>query len=127
MVAIRQHLAVAPAFALSGLLFSAHAAFAQAWVPEQGEGAVSVSVQELNVKKHLSATTIRDSGHINTVVLLTDVTYGLTNKIAVDLAVPIVSSAYAGAKPHPGTNIDNGQFHSAVTDIRSGVRLGSRV
>jgi hypothetical protein len=122
MSAIRQHFVIAPALALSGFLISTHAAFAQAWVPDKGEGAVAFSVQELNVKKHLSATTVRDSGHINTVVLLTDVTYGLTNKMAVDLAVPFVSSIYAGPKPHPGTDIDNGKFHSSLTDIRFSVR-----
>ena len=122
MSSIRQHVVVAPALALSGLLIPATAAFAQAWVPAQGEGAVAISVQELNVKKHLSGTIVRDSGHINTVVLLTDVTYGLTDKMAVDLAIPFVSSTYAGNRPHPGTDIDNGKFHSSLTDIRFSAR-----
>lgn len=121
MSGTRRHL-VSSALALSGLLVSAPTVFGQAWVPAQGEGAVSISTQDLNVKKHLSATTMRDSGHINTVVVLTDVTYGLTDKMAVDLAVPIVSSAYSGAKPHPGTDIDNGNFHTSVTDLRFSVR-----
>ena len=71
------------------------AALAQAWVPDKGEGSVSVAAQEMNVKKHLATTTVTDAGHINTVVLLADVTYGLTNKIAVDLALPFVSSEYS--------------------------------
>jgi hypothetical protein len=121
MSAIRKHV-VSSALALSGLLVSASAVFAQAWVPERGEGAVSLSVQDLNVKKHLAAGTARDSGHINTIVLLTDVTYGLTSKVAVDLAVPVVSSAYSGLKPHPGTDIDNGTFHTSMTDLRFSVR-----
>src|SRR5215208_1441737 len=121
MCAIRQRL-VASALALSGILIFAPGAFAQAWVPAQGEGAVSVSVQDLNVKKHLSAGTMRDSGHINTVVVVTDVTYGLTDKMAVDLAVPFVSSSYSGPKPHPGTDIDNGKFHTSLTDLRFSIR-----
>ncbi len=97
-------------------------AFAQAWVPEKGGGSVSVAVQELNVKKHYATTTQVDAGHINTVVVLADVTYGVTDKLAFDLAVPFVSSVYAGAKPHPGTDVDNGEFHSAFTDVRFSVR-----
>jgi hypothetical protein len=121
MCATRRYL-VTSALALSALVVSPPALFAQAWVPAQGEGAVSLSIQDLNVKKHLSAGTARDSGHINTVVVLTDVTYGLTNKVAVDLAVPVVSAAYSGSKPHPGTDIDNGKFHTSVTDLRFSVR-----
>jgi hypothetical protein len=120
MFAIR-HL-LSSALTLSGLLSFAPAVFAQAWVPAPGEGAVSLSVQDLNVKKHLSAGTLRDGGHINTVVVLTDVTYGVTDKFAVDLAVPVVSSAYSGLKPHPGTDIDNGKFHTSLTDLRFSVR-----
>jgi len=106
----------------AGALALPPSAFAQAWVPEKGSGSVSVAVQELNVKKHYASTTLVDAGHINTVVVLADVTYGVTDKIAVDLAVPFVSSAYAGTKGHPGTSIDNGDFHSAFTDLRFSVR-----
>jgi hypothetical protein len=108
--------------ALSGSLISASWASAQAWTPDKGQGAVSVAVQELNVKKHLSGTRAVDAGHINTVVVLTDVTYGLTDKVALDLALPIVTSTYAGARPHPNTTIDNGKFHGTVTDLRFAVR-----
>jgi hypothetical protein len=121
MSATCRHL-VSSALVLSGLLVSAPAVFAQAWVPARGEGAVSLSTQQLNVKKHLAGSTVRDAGHINTVVVLTDVTYGLTDKVAVDLAVPVVSSTYSGLKPHPGTDVDNGKLHSSLTDLRFSVR-----
>lgn len=96
--------------------------FAQAWVPEQGDGAVSVAVQDLNVKKHLAGTTLTDGGHINTLVLLTDLTYGLTDSVAVDVALPLVASRYTGPRPHPGTDIDNGLYHATATDFRFAVR-----
>src|SRR3982751_3606641 len=121
MSAMRRYL-MSSVLALPALLLSTPPLFAQAWVPAQGEGAVSLSLQELNVKKHLAGTTMRDAGHINTVVVLADVTYGLTSKLAVDLAVPFAASTYAGGSPHPGTDIDNGQFHSSVTDLRFSVR-----
>jgi hypothetical protein len=110
------------AFALPALLVSAQAIYAQAWVPAQGEGTVSVAVQELNIKKHLTQTTTTDAGHVNTIVLLTDASYGLTDRVAVDLAVPIVSSTYAGTRPHPNAIVDNGQFHTSVTDFRFSLR-----
>ena len=43
---------------------------AQAWVPPRGEGSVSLSAQQLNVKKHKAGTVSTDAGHINTGVLL---------------------------------------------------------
>lgn len=104
------------------LLFLPIQCFAQAWVPPKGEGSVSLAAQQLNVKKHRAGTTITDAGHINTGVLLADMTYGLTDKFAVDLAVPYVVTKYSGAKPHQNTNIDDGAFHNSFTDFRMSVR-----
>jgi hypothetical protein len=122
MTSIRQQLAVSFAVGALGLLVSPPDLFAQAWVPAKGEGAIALAVQQLNVKKHLATTTIADAGHINTFVALADITYGLTDKIAVDLAVPFVSSKYSGTKRHPNTNIDDGTFHSSFTDLRMSLR-----
>jgi hypothetical protein len=96
--------------------------FAQAWVPAKGEGAVAVAFQSINVKKHLAGTTPVDAGPIQTNVLLTDVTYGVTDKIAVDLALPLVMSKYTGERPHPGTDIDDGTYRSTFTDVRFALR-----
>ena len=115
-------LAVCLGAALTGLLGTPAAVLAQAWVPEKGDATVSLAVQELNVKKHLSGTVVTDAGHINTVVLLVDATYGLTKRVAVDLAVPFVSTMYAGTRPHPGTNLDNGNIHTSFTDLRFSLR-----
>lgn len=94
---------------------------AQAWVPTQGEGAVTVAFQNQNVKEHILTTTRVDVGHIDTFVLFTDVTYGLTDKIAVDVAIPFVTSRYTGTRPHP-TSLDDGTFHSTFSDVRFGLR-----
>jgi hypothetical protein len=98
------------------------AALAQAWVPAHGEGAIAIAFQSINVQRHLSDTLAVDAGDIDTVVLLGDVTYGLTDKVAVDLAVPIVTSKYQGPLPHPGTSVDDGTYRSTVTDFRMSVR-----
>ena len=55
-------------------------------------------------------------------MLLTDFTYGVTDKIAVDFAVPLVMSKYTGARPHPGTDIDDGTYRTSFTDVRFAVR-----
>jgi hypothetical protein len=100
----------------------AHEAQAQAWVPARGEGSVSVAFQTMRVEKHLAGTVEKEAGIIDTNVVLTDFTFGLTNKIAVDLAVPLVTSKYSGPFQHPGTNIDDGTYRTSFTDVRFAVR-----
>ena len=62
-----------------------------------------------------------DAGHIDTFVAVADVTYGLTDRIAVDVAVPFVTSRYTGTKPHP-TALDDGKYHSTFADLRFALR-----
>ena len=102
------------------------AAFAQAWVPSQGEGSVAVLFQDLFVKDHfLARGERRDNGHITSNNLIVDVTYGLTDKIAVSLAVPFIRSQYSGIAPHP-TQQDNLQPHAGFQDFRFAVRYNLR-
>jgi hypothetical protein len=100
----------------------AAAAFAQAWVPARGEGTVSVAFQTMNVEKHLAGTVEKSAGTIDTDVILTDFTLGLTNKIAVDVALPVVTSKYTGPAAHPNTNIDDGTYRTSPTDFRFALR-----
>jgi hypothetical protein len=95
---------------------------AQAWVPARGEGAVSIAVQSMKVTKHLAAAQEVAAGDIDTNVVLTDVTFGLTDRIAVDLALPLVTSRYQGAFAHPNTDIDDGTYRTSLTDVRFAVR-----
>jgi hypothetical protein len=97
-------------------------AAAQAWVPAKGEGAIAIAAQSMNVKNHLAGTVPMPAGQIDTYVLLGDLSYGLTDKVAVDLAVPLVTSKYRGPFPHPDTDIDDGTYRSTVTDFRMSVR-----
>ena len=113
------------AAALAFVLFTivgARAASAQAWGPNQGEGAVSVLYQDQLVKDHFLAGGGRiDRGHIRTHNLLFDVTYGITDDLTVALAVPFVRSRYTGSFPHP-TAQDDGDAHSGLQDVRFGAR-----
>lgn len=122
MTATRARVAAMISAAVLMVVASASTVSAQAWVPEKGSGTVSFATQQLNVKKHLAGTVVRDAGHINTVVLLTDVTYAVTDKFAVDLALPFVVTKYSGGSPHPNTTIDNGAHHDSFTDFRMSVR-----
>lgn len=122
MTAIGPRVAVAMGAAALGVVCSASVSFAQAWVPEKGGGTVSLATQQLNVKKHYAGTTLTDAGHINTGVLLADMTYAVTDKFAVDLALPYVVTKYSGAKPHPNTNIDDSAYHNSFTDFRMSFR-----
>jgi hypothetical protein len=65
---------------------------AQAWLPAKGEGTVSMVFQDTFIKYHYFTTTPLDRGHIKSESLLVDVTYGLTDKIAVSVGIPWVTA-----------------------------------
>jgi hypothetical protein len=118
----RRRLIVTALAALSCTLLVVADAVAQAWVPAKGEGAVAIAVQNMKVKKHLAGTTPVDAGPIDTNVLLADISYGITDRITVDLAIPLVVAKYTGPRPHPGTNIDDGNYRGSFTDFRFAMR-----
>ena len=91
-----RRLAAAMLAILIGLPVLDTEALAQAWVPARGEGSVSIAFQDMKVTKHLAATVSVEAGNIDTSILLADATFGLTDRIAVDVAVPLVRSRYIG-------------------------------
>jgi hypothetical protein len=118
---VLQRLGTSGVLSTAVLIAPAQAA-AQAWVPAKGEGAIAIAAQNMLVTNHLAGTERKAVGEIDTYVLLADLSYGLTDKVAVDLAVPLVTSRYRGSGGHPGTDIDDGTFRSTVTDFRMSVR-----
>lgn len=99
--------------------------YAQSWLPKAGEGAVGMIFQDNSVKQHLTSDgKPLNAGNIDSHNVLMDVTYGLTDKIALSLAVPYVSSRYDGSKPHPNAVLDNGSYHGTMQDFRVNVRYG---
>jgi len=96
-------------------------ASAQAWTPARGEGTLTVQFQDAFVKYHPFTTTPIDRGHIRSNGVVLDFTYGLTDKLALTIALPYVAAKYNGLYPHP-TGIDNGQYHSTFQDFRFDVR-----
>ena len=122
------HASVGFAVAVTIVMGSAPPARAQAYLPAQDEGTVSVVFQDLSMKYHFLPTAQYDRGQIRGETLLVDVTYGLTDKVAVTIGIPWVASKYTGAFPHPlpdfsGPNpIDDGTYHSTFQDLRFDLR-----
>lgn len=110
------------------LTVCASSARAQAFVPAQGEGAVSILFQDMYDKYHYLPTTAVDRGQINSEALLLDVTYGLTDKVAVSIGIPWVAAKYTGNFPHPLSDLtgvsplDDGAYHGTLQDFRFNVR-----
>jgi len=110
---------------------SSRAARAQAFVPPQGEGTVSVLYQDQFFKYHYAPTVAVDAGHIYSRSALVDVSYGLTDKVALSVSLPWVGTRYDGTKPHPldptnpslGINpLDDGTWHSTAQDFSFNLR-----
>jgi len=113
--------------AVSVLVFGfAAAAHAQAFVPAQGEGSVSFLFSDQFYRYHVNPTVQVDSGQIYTRTFLADVTYGLTDKIAVSIGVPMVATRYDGTAPHTLNGavvaVDNGAWHETLQDVRFDVK-----
>src|SRR5262245_37908351 len=91
--------AAAAALAIAG---AAAPARAQAWVPPQGEGAVSFIYWDLFGKYHqIPGVGKVDVGPSSSRSVLIDATYGVTDKVAISFGIPWVASKYVGAAPHP--------------------------
>jgi len=75
------------------------------------------------VRDHLFSNGDRiDAGHISSNSLLLDVTYGVTDKLALDVNIPYVMTAYHGTRPHPGSPLDDGHVHGTYQDFLVNVR-----
>lgn len=108
------------AFLIGPLLVSA-TAFAQAWLPPKGEASFSFSYGNSFVKKHYFQTDEFEGGHIRSNTVLIDVGYGITERLAVNIGIPYVSSKYYGPLPHT-LAIDDGTYHGTFQDYRIDLR-----
>lgn len=115
--------------AASLIVAAAPMARAQAYVPPKGEGSVSFLYQDMFVKYHYFGPTAVDAGNITSRMVVLDVGYGITDKLAVNVGIPWIASRYLGDRPHPiawnnptPTPYDDGTFHSTFQDFRFDVR-----
>src|SRR5262245_10325853 len=65
-------------------------ALAQAYLPAKGEGSVSMLYQDVFVKYHSQTTTRVEAGPIWSKSMLVDVTYGVTDNLAISFGIPWV-------------------------------------
>ena len=115
----------------------------QAWVPEKGEGTFSASFDYIDFKGHFQSDGSRTpEAASKSRSLLFETEYGITDKLALALALPIVSARYAGNNPpsdvlrllfeeavqEVGADfykhgfLDDGHYHSTVQDFRFNAR-----
>ena len=121
--------------ALAGLAAAAApSARAQAWTPPKGEASLSIGLGTSFADEHLD-----DNG--NNLLLPdgagwgsmkwnegdTELGYGITDRLAVSVALPFVVSRYQGEFPHPllpgHRNEDDGHWHSTFGDFRAELRF----
>jgi hypothetical protein len=107
------------ALALSAAAAPAHA---QAWLPAKGEGTVSVLVANTLSRDHFLPDERYDFGHIDANTVMFDVTYGLSDRVAVTVGLPVVTSRYRGTFPHRPVTLDDGNWHTTSQDFRFNVR-----
>jgi hypothetical protein len=103
---------------------------AQAWVPDRGEGTLSLTYQNYDVAGHFDV-----QGHENTNggtyshALVTEVDYGVLDRVGLIVSLPFIASKYTGPpsyfvgpyETHPGP-LDDRKYHAAFQDLRVEVR-----
>jgi hypothetical protein len=98
---------------------------AQSWLPAKGEGTVSVLFSNALSTDHYLPNVAYDFGHIDSNTLLFDVTYGLTDRVAVTVGLPVVTSRYRGNFPHRPITLDDGNWHTTAQDFSFRVRYNA--
>jgi hypothetical protein len=111
--------------ALILLLGGVSPAAAQAWLPAKGQGTVSVLFTNVLSSEHLLPDTRFDVGHIDSNSMLFDVTYGLSDRVAVSAGLPVVVARYRGSFPHRPVTLDDGMWHTTAQDFRFSVRYNA--
>ena len=98
---------------------------AQAWLPAKGEGTASILFTNVVSTDHYLPDQRFDFGRIDSNTMLLDVTYGLSDRVAVNVALPVVSARYTGDFPHRPITLDDGNWHTTSQDFRFGVRYNA--
>jgi hypothetical protein len=100
----------------------------QAWLPPKGEASLSLGFA------HVFATEHRDylgnsasPGDMIWNNVVSDLSYGVTDRLAVRLNLPFVVSRYGGKFPHPPIagreSLDDGAWHHTFQDLLAEVRF----
>ncbi len=106
--------------------------YSQAWVPPKGNGALAFNYQVIQVDNHFDSQGKQDplGGKIATNSVIADFSYSFTDKLAISVGLPFVTTKYDGQKPHQIPNgdgtfsipLDDGKHHSTFQDFSIQVR-----
>lgn len=107
-------------------------ALAQAWLPTRGDGTVTITYQSTLARGELTTDgqLLGDHDTVRAHGLISEVEWGLTDRIALSLALPFVTARYRGDHPHlvnirgEPKPIDDGRYHGGAQDFRFGLRYG---
>src|SRR3954469_14263376 len=95
------------------LIVLAGSALGQAWVPEKGEGSLSTSYNYIAFNGHFKTDGSRIAeGASRAQSVLFDFEYGLTDKLALTVSVPLVAARYHGNTPP--SSVLHGLFDQTV-------------
>jgi hypothetical protein len=104
-------------------------ASAQAWLPPKGEASLALGYGNIFVNRHYLGTSANpgdnvenDFGHIRSQSIQIAVSYGVSDRFAISVALPYILTKYYGTPgqnffPHTIT-IDDGQYHGIFQDFR---------
>jgi hypothetical protein len=110
------------------ILASADTAGAQAWLPPRGEAALTLGLSKSWADHHIDYRGAAVSpGAMDWNNVIGDLSYGITDRLAVRVGVPFVISKYGGEFPHPAlpgkVTYDDGSWHGTFQDLRAEVRF----
>ena len=98
-------------------LLTSPALFAQPWTPPAGQGSTWISAQTLRTDAHISRNGARDHNiEIRANTLTLGVDYGVTDRLALSLNVPYVSSRLKAGVQHR-SSVDDFRTHETLTDL----------
>jgi hypothetical protein len=104
----------------------------QAWLPEGGQGYVSLSYLGMFTSDHLlSSGEPQNRGPARLSIVTAGVLYGITDRLAVSVDVPYIASKFTltpGLLPNAHDHeakIDNGAFHGTFQDFHAAVKYNA--
>jgi hypothetical protein len=115
---------------LAAQLCTAPRAVAQAPVPPQGQGTVSVTYQNYRHTGHFDVQGNENTnGPTRSQVLVANLDFGVTDAIGLNVTLPVIASKYVGTPSYivdgtltfPGP-LDDGTYHTALQDLRIEMR-----
>lgn len=111
------------AVAVAVLLFT-DAALAQIVSPA-GTTDVTMSVQYAHIYAHTARNaigSIQRNIDLRSISVTVSAEHSVTDRLALGVSVPYITSRYRGASPHPGVAVDDGSMHGAMQDLQLDVR-----